>query len=405
MAPHEPYWRTNSSFSPPIQRWDYRLHSEGIRHGSNDSIQLSGSSMSSNSKDSRSWLRGNHHPTHRYSASDGTGLYFSSPSDTSLFQPWTPPPVQEICADDAASSSKRDPAWGRVTFTPTMEGSSTVRDGIGSISSRSDGSEFEHATKLHLSTTPRNFPSRRTFMSKAVHPLSFPSQTTKEGSEYDVTVSQRETHGSSSGGSSIDMTDISGPFDPENMERGSNPDEGLRCGLCERFLSRRSPWGSRRIVRSGDMPVTGVLSCKHVFHAECLDQTTPKARKSDPPCPLCFRAEEDNSPEHHRVLTRLKNKSAKFRPFSDEGSPRSWGCAQAGDCVEGALRVPPHNSMLLLNRSRMRKSLSLKGTSAKEFPGKWSKSSAYPLQLLGERFVVRGPGSCSKTVAGPSKNR
>ncbi|KAL9251321.1 hypothetical protein AKJ16_DCAP12347 [Drosera capensis] len=204
-----------------------------------------------NSKDSRGWLRGNHHPTHRYSASDALRIpRFSSPGRLHQYKKSVLMTLQ----------SKRDPAWARVTFTPTMEGSSTVRDGIGSISSRSDGSEFEHATKLHLSTTPHNFPSRCTFMSKAVHPLSFLFQTTKKGSQYDVTVSQRETHGSSSGGSSIDMTDISGPFEPENMERGSNPDEGLRCGLCERCLSQWSPWGSRRIVRSGDMPVTGVLS-------------------------------------------------------------------------------------------------------------------------------------------------
>ncbi|GAB2280258.1 hypothetical protein Dimus_014900 [Dionaea muscipula] len=366
--------------------------------------------MSSNSKASRRWLRGNHHPTHRYSASDGAGLYFSSPSDTSLFQPWTPPPVQEISVDDFENSSKRDPVWGPLTFTPTMEGSSTLQDGGGSTSSRSDGSEFEHGAKLNSSNHYCNFPSRCSFMSKPIHPLSFPIQNPakEDADQYDATTasaSQRETRGSSSGGSSsIDLTDISEPFESENLGRGrlggaSNPAaEGSKCGLCERFLSQKSPWSSRRIVRSGDMPVTGVLACCHVFHAECLEQTTPKARKSDPPCPLCYRTpteeEEEDSPEQQQqqlVVTRLKNNLPKFGPFEEEeGSSRAWGCAQAGDCVEGALRGPQRSSssMLLVNRNRMRKSLS-----GKEFPGKWSKSSSYPLQLRGERFVGRGPGS------------
>ncbi|GAB4840033.1 hypothetical protein Ancab_020742 [Ancistrocladus abbreviatus] len=408
MGPHEPYWRTNTSFSPPPARWDYRFQSEGLRYGSNDSIQLFGSSTSSNSKESRNWLRGNYHQTHQYSASDGTGLYFSSPSDTSLIQPWTSPPVQEISIDEFETSAKRDPASGPLPFLPMMEGTSRMLDGGGSTSSRSDGSECEHMAKLHLSAH-RSFPSRRSFMSKPIHPLSFPMLTsTREalgGSnpgfpEYDATTPQREAHRSSSGSSSIDVTDISEQFESDNLDRGNNPAEGFRCGLCERLLSQRSPWSSRRIVRSGDMPVTGVLSCRHVFHAECLEQTTPKARKNDPPCPLCLKSEE-NSPEQ-RAFSRLRNNFPRLRPFTEEGSSRPWGCAQAGDCVEGVLRAPQRSSMLLLNRNRLRKSLSLKGTMGKDFPGKWSKGGSYPLQRLGERFIGRGPGGCSKAAAGPS---
>ncbi|GMH01739.1 hypothetical protein Nepgr_003578 [Nepenthes gracilis] len=391
MDPHEPHWRSNTSFSPPPPRWDYQFQSEGLRYGSNDSIQLFGSSTSPNSKESRSLLRGHCQTSHQYSASDGAGLYFSSPSETSLVLPWTPPPVQEISIDELETSSKRDSTWGSLSFTPTMEGTSRAPDGVGSTSSRSDGSEYEHTAKLHL-PTHCNFPSRRSFMSKPIHPLSFPIQTSTKGAslsatEYEITTSHRDTHGSSSGSSSIDLTDILEPFQSENLGPVYNPAEEFKCGLCERFLSQRSPWSSRRIVRSGDLPVAGVLSCRHVFHAECLEQSTLlKARRSDPPCPLCFKAGEmNNSPEQQqqRFFSRSRSNFPRLRAYAEDGpSSRPWGCAQAGDCVEGALCAQQHNSgMLLLNRSRVRKTLSLKG----------------------ERFIrSRGPGSCSKTAADPN---
>ena len=42
-----------------------------------------------------------------------------------------------------------------------------------STSSRSDGSEYDIVPKSYTST-PRNFPSRRSFLSKPIHPVSFP---------------------------------------------------------------------------------------------------------------------------------------------------------------------------------------------------------------------------------------
>ncbi|CAO2829564.1 unnamed protein product [Amaranthus hypochondriacus] len=106
MGPNEPYWRTNTSFSPPPSRWDYTLQSEGLQYGSSDSIQLFGSA-STNSKESRNWIRGGYHPTHHYSTSDGGALYFSSPSDASLVQPWTPPPVRGVSIDEFVPSHRR----------------------------------------------------------------------------------------------------------------------------------------------------------------------------------------------------------------------------------------------------------------------------------------------------------
>lgn len=109
MSPHEPYWRTNSSFSPPPSRWDFRFQSEGegLPYGSHDGIQLYGSSTSSNSKESKNWVRGNLLFTHQYSASDSAGLFLSSPSDLSQGPQWTPPAIQEISIDDYEAPARR----------------------------------------------------------------------------------------------------------------------------------------------------------------------------------------------------------------------------------------------------------------------------------------------------------
>ncbi|GMH31170.1 hypothetical protein Nepgr_033013 [Nepenthes gracilis] len=398
----EPYWQLNTSFSPTPPLWDYRFEYEGLPYGTNDSVQLFGASTSSNSEESQSWLRGNCQPIHQCSASDAARLYFNSPPETSLVQPWIAPPVQEICVDEFETSAKRDPVWGLLPFMPTMEGTFTMPDGGGSTSSHSDDNEYKNTAKLHLSTQ-HNFLSRRSFISKPIHPLSLPTRTsTKEvsvrTSEYDVMTSQM--HGSGSGSSSIESTDTSEPFESENPDRGDQISSDYKCGLCDRLLSQRSLLSSRRIVRSGDLPITGVLSCQHIFHAECLSQTIPKAWRSDPPCPLCFKLEE-NSPER-RVVSPLRNNFIRPRPFAKDRPSRHWGCAQAGDCVEGALPAPQRNSMLLLNPNRMKKDLSLKGN---ELPGKWSKSGSYPLQLLGERFIGRRPGGCSKMAGASSTKR
>lgn len=249
-------------------------------------------------------------------------------------------------------------------------------------------------------------------MSKPIHPLSFPNQTPREASdslaagfsEIDAATLQRDAHRWSSASSSTDFADVSEPFESGHLSQSCISTDGFKCGLCERFLSQRSPWSTRRIMRSGDMPIAGILSCHHVFHAECLEQATPKAHKSDPPCPLCVRLEEENSPEQ-RVFSRLKNGFPRFKTPSEDGPSRQWGCVQVGDCVEGALHAPPCNTMLLLNRNRIKKNLSLKGNSGKEFPGKLRKSGSYPSQLVSGKSVDAGAVGCSKTMAGPSMKK
>ncbi|XP_043704172.1 uncharacterized protein LOC122654242 [Telopea speciosissima] len=432
MSPSEPYWQTNTSFSPPLSgRWDYRFQSEGIPYATCNDAQLYGPS---NSKESRGQGRDDQLPLHQYSASDGFGSYFSSPSDSFQTPQWTPPPRQGVNIDDHVSAIMREPTSGPLSFTPSMEGTSAIRYSAGSSSSRSDGSEYEPIAKMPASSN-RNFSSRRSFMSKPIHPLSFPNQTLEREthgsistrnsidlstcsesrsnqhldpksfqnfaelrsvsgvSDFDSTTSQREALRWSSASSSIDFTDVSEQLDSEKIAPSYNLTEGFRCGLCDRFLSQKSPWSSRRIVKNGDMPVTGVLSCCHIFHADCLEQTTPKTQKLDPPCPLCVKSEEIVPDQW--AFTSLRNGLPRLRPFCEEGPSRPWGCGQVGDCVEGACT---HNAVVLLNRSRLKK-LSLKSNSSKDVPDKLKKNMPHSSHAFNRISVDHGAGGCSKMMA------
>lgn len=253
-------------------------------------------------------------------------------------------------------------------FTPNKEGTSVNHYCGGSTSSQSESSESESTTKSHLSSE-RNFANLRSFMSKPIHPMSFNDLTTTRDAfdpavtdftEFDTSTPLRDGQRWSSASSSQEFADVTESFELETPGRSHFLSDGFKCGLCERFLSQRSPWSSRRIVRSGDMPTIGVLPCCHAFHAECLEQATPKTRKSDPPCPVCVKLEE-NSPDQRSHL-RLRTGFPRLKSSRDDGPSRPWGCVQVGDCVEGALHAPPGNTMLLLNRNRI-KNPSLKGIS------------------------------------------
>ncbi|KAK6139340.1 hypothetical protein DH2020_026921 [Rehmannia glutinosa] len=396
VGPHEPYWRTNTSFSPPPTRWDFPFQPEELSFGSHDGVQLFGSSASSNSRDSRTWVRGNNLTNHHFLVSDGIAPYLSSPADISPAQQWTPPAIQEISTHDYATSS-RDVALRPLYFSPTMEGTSAARDSGGSTSSRSDSScDYESMVKSHSSH--RN---RRCFMSKAIHPLSFPSETpTRESNTiFDATTPQRDRHHLSSASGSVDFSDVPETFDSRSFQQVSQSRRLFQMFFVRRLLSQRSPWGSRRIIKSGDMPVSGVLACRHVFHAECLEQTTPKVHKNDPPCPICVKTEEENSPDQ-RVFSKLRNAFPRLKPFCEDLPPsKQWGCVQAGDCVEGALHTPTRNTLLSLNRSRFKKNLSLKGNQGREFPGKLRKSGSFSPQLFMGSVEQGGAGS-SKTTGG-----
>ncbi|XP_006827295.2 uncharacterized protein LOC18422013 [Amborella trichopoda] len=439
MGPNEPYWQNNSSFSPPLsRRWDYRFQSEGLPYGSHGGIQLYGSSLSSNSKESRSRVSSERFPNPQYSASDGMVSYISSPSDSFQTQLGTPP-VQGVNLEEFVSSAIGGPSAEPAPFSPSTEGfTSTVPYSVGSTSSQSDAGDGEATFKTHTYTpsSNRNFSTRYSFMSKPVYPLSLPNQlslssqtpefeslntsttrltpidnnnympldlkylrslTELSGFQEIDFSSQRDQGLRWSSASSLDFTEIALHLDPEHTGTSNSLSGSLKCALCERLLSQRSPWSSRRIVRSGDMPVAGVLSCCHVYHAECLEQTTPKTQKSDPPCPLCMKANSDEAgavSEQPVVFSKVMKYG--FPKLKDDtgaaSSSRGWGaCGQFGDCVE----VPPRNSMSLLSRSRLKKHLSLKGSSGKGLPDS-SKDLVDPSRL-------RKIGSCSSQVPSARK--
>ncbi|OIW04772.1 hypothetical protein TanjilG_08655 [Lupinus angustifolius] len=335
--------------------------------------------------------------------------HISSPSDLSRGPQWTPPAIQEISVADYESRTSRGPypSLGRVSFTPTKQGTSKNPDSEGSTLSQSESSESEPATNLGLSSQ-RNFSKRGSFISNPIHPLSFPDLTpSKEAfdpalsafSESDASTPLRDAQRWSSASSSQDFADVTESFESETPGLPHVPSDGFRCSLCERFLSQRSPWSSRRIVRSGDMPTTGVLPCCHVFHAECLEQITSKTWKNDPPCPVCVKTEDVNSPDQRGPM-RLRNSFPRFKSFTEDGPSRPWGCTQVGNCVEGALHAPPCNAMYILNRNRIKKNLSLKGNLSNEFPGKVRKSVPFPYSSQ----LFRGSAD-QEAVAGPSMKR
>ncbi|XP_054810439.1 uncharacterized protein LOC129311950 [Prosopis cineraria] len=399
MGPREPYWHTNTSFSPLPARWDFRFQSDGLPY---DGFQLHGSSLYSE-KDSRGSVRDNHLYDPHYSASDGTEPFLNSPSDFSQARQRTPPAIQEISIDDYETAVRKD--LGRLFVTSTKEGTPENPDSWSSASSQSESCESDLFAKSQLSSQ-QNFSCHRSFISKPVHPLSFPDITAAREafdpavtgfSGIGVSTPLTDSQQCSSASSSLDFADAMVSFESEIPPRPHN--DGFRCSLCERFLSQRSPWSSQRIVRSRDMPTTGVLPCRHVFHAECLEQTTPNLRKSDPPCPLCTQLAE-NSPD--RGPLSMKNGFPRIRPFYEDRPSRPWGCAQAGGFVEAALHAPPRNTMFLLNRNRIKKNFSLKGNSSKEFPGKLRKSGPYSSQLFSGSSADQEAVGCSNAKAGPS---
>ncbi|XP_043723892.1 uncharacterized protein LOC122670920 isoform X2 [Telopea speciosissima] len=332
MDPSEPYWRTNSSFSPPLSgRGDYRLQSEGLPYARHNAVQLYGSSLSSNSKESRGQWRDDNLPHHQYSASDRFGSYFSSPSDSFQTPQWTPPPRQGVNIDDYVSAVMREPVSEPLSSTPSMERTSAVDYSAGSSSSGSDGSEYGPIAKMHTSSN-RNSSSRRLFMSKPIHPVAFPNQT------------ERETHGNISTGNTVDLS-----------------------------------------------------------NHNCLEQTTPKTHKLDPPCPLCVRSEEIVA--EHGAFSRLRNGFSRLKSFREEGPSRPWGCGQVGDCVEGALHAPPRNTLVLLNQSRLKKHHSLNSNSSKGVPDKLKKNMSHSSHILNRISVDHGAGGCSKIVAEPALKR
>ena len=66
--------------------------------------------------------------------------------------------------------------------------------------------------------------------------------------------------------------------------------EATTCGLCRKVLipsSKPTELTYKGYYNLPTEPTVGVLSCSHVYHADCLEQITTSIDKFDPKCPLC----------------------------------------------------------------------------------------------------------------------
>ncbi|KAF8398621.1 hypothetical protein HHK36_017552 [Tetracentron sinense] len=337
MDPSEPHWRTNSSFSPPTRILDCRFQSDGLPHGSHGAL-LQGSSLSSDIKGSRSRVRSDQYTNHQHSVSDGVLSYSGSPPDSFQAPQWTPT-SQKLNFGEFATPSVGGSRFETSLFPHSTErrftvGASAASNSFGSPSSLPESGQWESTSKQSISFNHCNFSGRRSFMSKPVYPLVFrnpvsdadsisrlmpdedkpsplhwPDNSSSIEHKFHKTFTELQNMETSpdpssssrregfrwSNASSYDLGldgesfDVAEHLDLENLRSPKCSTGDQKCGLCGRLLWQKSPWSSYRIVRSGDMPIAGVLPCSHIFHVECLEQTTPKMQIHDPPCPVCMK--------------------------------------------------------------------------------------------------------------------
>ncbi|XP_057840683.1 uncharacterized protein LOC131050499 isoform X2 [Cryptomeria japonica] len=428
VGPNESHCRTTGSFSPPLsRRWDYRFHPEAVSSGSHG-LQFYESSMSSTSKRSRSRMSSGRSSNHQYSASDDSVSNFSSPSD-SFHAQRLDALAQGVNLGEFVSATMSEPRSEPMSVSLSEEGcpveeTSTIHFGVESSSSYSDAGDSEQSCIVYIPSSRHSYSGQYPFVSKPVHPIIYTGETSdgdipsnaKHGS---CSLISAEDYGSSSqrsqfgrnSTSSLDFVwhqespDQAGNIDRDNPKLSGTSYEDQRCALCEKWLFQKSPWGSHRMVRSTDMPVAGVLSCSHVYHAECLEQTTPKSQKHDPPCPLCaggFKFSSFSDSNNSFSVNQLQpisipaNEFPMFRITADNGSSRgNQNYFQSEHIIDGegkkwGMQMPPQSSKSFLSKTHLRKHFSFKGKSVKEWPAveHGPKGAGGPVQVYPDQVPV-----------------
>lgn len=110
-------------------------------------------------------------------------------------------------------------------------------------------------------------------------------------------------------------------FNRERLVRSSSqivmsPVDLQACGVCSKLLSEKSSWSTQKIVASNDLSTAAVLTCGHVYHAECLESMTPEINKYDPACPICTFGEHQTHKLSEKALKAemdLKARNKKLR--------------------------------------------------------------------------------------------
>ncbi|KAL5209923.1 hypothetical protein ABZP36_005546 [Zizania latifolia] len=427
MDPNEPCWRMNSSFSPPMsRRWDCRNPSDGLPHRVHDAPHEHPpyvSSLSSHSKRSRSAFGSDQYLNHHHSVSDGALSYFGSPADSLQAPRWTPS-LQRFDLGEFST-----PAGGSRPDTSDYPQSSERH--LTSVSSFSSASPFSELSQLASSSKPpyflhlpRNHLGRRSFMSKPVYPIVFRNPVSEaeasgmpeasnagrttpsddspvwrhslaspelkfhnalsefrkaEASPEPNTSSRREGFRWSNASSydfgyDGDAIDISDHISVESQRSPTSSMRFLKCGLCERFLRHKSPWTSNRIVRNSDMPVAAVLPCRHAFHADCLEESTPKSEVHEPPCPLCVRGNDDegcvsfSEPLHVALRSARRNQGNTFS-LGGAGGSTSANPSRGDHCLKRNQSALVARRSGTLFRNRLTKHLPFKGRFGKDLFG------------------------------------
>ncbi|XP_009402425.1 uncharacterized protein LOC103986217 [Musa acuminata AAA Group] len=411
IDPSEPHWRTNSSYSPHLsRRWDCSSQSDELSNRVHE-VPISGSSMSLHSN-----VRhiGSSDLNHHHSVSDGALSYSESPSDYLQARRWTP------CVHRYDLGEFSTPAGGArpeaSVFSRGSEGGFSAGNSIGSPFSPLESSRWASTSK-QPAFFPRHLPSRRSFMSKPIYPLMFQNpvseadasgmaEASTSGSRMpredsgaspmwterilsselkfqraltdlrkmeaspDLSMSSRREGFRWSNASSYDFrfdgdnVDIADTINVEN-HRCPSTSRYQKCELCKRSLYQKSPWSSNRIVRSTDMPVAGILPCHHVFHADCLEETTPKSQIHDPPCPVCLKAvgKEQSTSISEPLHVALRS------ACSSQGAGASTGAGTSGHSISHQIENDLRRSSSLatsqrrgsLSRNHSKKRFSFKG--------------------------------------------
>ncbi|CAN6282580.1 unnamed protein product [Urochloa humidicola] len=392
MDPTEPRWRINSSFSPPTsRRWDCRYSSDGLPHRVHDAPNDHPpyvSSLSSHSKGSRSAFGSDQYLNHHHSVSDGALSYFGSPADSLQAPRWTPS-LQRFDLGEFST-----PAGGSRPETSDYPQSSERQ--LTATSSFSSASPFSESSQLALSSKqpapylPRNQMGRATpsddsqasplwHRSLASPELKFHNALSElgkmEASPEPNTSSRREGFRWSNASSydfgyDEDAIDISDHISIESQRSPTNSVRFLKCGLCERFLRQKSPWTSNRIVQNTDMPVAAVLPCRHVFHADCLEESTPKTEVHEPPCPLCTQAADDEGHVSFSEPLHVALRSARRNLSLGGGAGGSSSSANPPHSDHGLKRnhsaILPRRSGSSLFRNRFKKQFPFKASIGKD---------------------------------------
>ncbi|KMZ72200.1 RING/U-box superfamily protein [Zostera marina] len=377
-------------------------------------------------------MNSDQHSIHQYSVSDGEFPYLGSPSHNFKVPRWTHS-VQKN--DNLEITPTRGTMPEFSGFSQLNErcfavGASSLSNSIGSGSPLSESGQWGSSSKGNL--PPRHSISRRSFRSKPVYPLLFHNPLS--GNEDSGLSMARGEHRSTpdynktsptwpesdssselkfhqrfpdtsfrrqgfrwSNASSYDFgfedgIRLSEGSSLENIRSLTNSDQ--KCVLCGRLLSHKSPWSSCRVIRNGDMPIAGVLPCSHVFHADCLEEITPKAQIHDPPCPVCSGTTTINESISHSEPLQMALRAAVHKKLE---RPSIYEDSPMGINLESYIDLKRNQS---LSTPRRGSGLSIKNHLKKHFPFKGDlRKDHFAAKLWGRR----GSASSSSMFRGNKK--